>query len=60
MTNGDQIRKMSDEELVEKIGCACRRCVFYKSKKCVGGVHNTCAEGNLEWLKREVKTDDAT
>ena len=53
MTNGDLIRKMSDEELVEKIGCACRRCVYYKSKKCVGA-DKTCAEGNLEWLKREV------
>ena len=59
MTNGDLIRKMSDEELVEKIGCACRRCVYYKSKKCVGA-DKTCAEGNLEWLKKEAKTDDAT
>ena len=57
MTNGDLIRRMTDEELIEKLGTACRRCAYYKQQKCIGGVYKTCAEGNLEWLQRESKAE---
>ena len=32
MTNGERIRQMTDEELLEAIGLSCQRCVYYYLK----------------------------
>lgn len=59
MTNAEIIRQMTDEELVKAIGLACRRCAYcnVENGKCTEP-DKDCTDGNLEWLKQEVKTDD--
>ena len=52
-TNADRIRQMTDEELAESIGLACKRCAYCAGNKCTGQ-DKECAEGNLKWLKQEV------
>ena len=56
MTNADRIRQMTDEELVESLGLACKRCAFVDGRKC-SGQDEECADGNLQWLKQEVSED---
>lgn len=58
MTNGDRIRRMTDEEFVKSIGLACKRCAYYKvgHGEC-SGQDKEYADGNLEWLKQEVSED---
>lgn len=50
-TNGDRIRQMTDEELVDAFGFSCKRCVYCNWKICDEA---SCRDGNLEWLKQEV------
>ena len=57
MTNADRIRKMSDEELVEKILLStsyfgCDKCMY---KSDCRGKH--CTDAAIEWLKQEVSED---
>lgn len=59
MTNGDKIRQMTDEELVESIGLACKRCL-YSNGECDSGYGEGCITGNLEWLKQEASEDAGT
>jgi hypothetical protein len=56
-SNADRIRQMTDEELAESIGLACKRCAYCAGNKCTG-CDKECAEGNLKWLKQEVEKDD--
>lgn len=54
LTNGDRIRQMTDEELVESIGLACKRCAYYKvGRGECSGQDKECTDGNLAWLKQE-------
>lgn len=59
MTNGDLIRQMPDEQLARAILCDwCRCCVYTDNKSgCMAPNDLDCAEGIIEWLKREVKCD---
>lgn len=57
-SNGDRIRKMTDdEELLSAIGTGCYRCA-YNNGECDSRYGEGCIAGNLEWLKQEVETDD--
>lgn len=57
MTNGDKIRAMTDEELVDSIGLACKRCIYHTDR--LGDcADRECTDGNLAWLKREVAQND--
>ena len=56
-TNGDRIRQLTDVELVESIGLACKRCV-YRSDRVGDCADQSCTEGNLSWLRQEVDTND--
>lgn len=59
-TNADRIRQMTDEELAESIGLACKRCAYYKvGRGECSGQDKECADGNLEWLKQEAKDDES-
>lgn len=51
-TNGDCIRQMTDEELVNHIGLSCKRCIYHTPRlgECTD---RNCTDGNLEWLRRE-------
>lgn len=58
MTNGDRIRKMTDEELAEmfdiyEIDEVCNCCAYHHNNSC----HNRCYAGILEWLKQEASGD---
>ncbi len=54
MTNGDNIRAMTDdEELLIAIGTGCYRCA-YRNGECDSGYGEGCIAGNLKWLKQEV------
>ena len=57
MTNGDRIRQMSNEELVEDIlnsdFCSCDLCIYECSgRECV---ENACKEGIKAYLESEVE-----
>lgn len=57
-SNADRIRQMTDEELVKSIGLACKRCAYYKvGRGECSGQDKECTDGNLEWLKQDVKKD---
>lgn len=57
-TNADRIRQMTDEELAESIGLACKRCAYYKvGRGECSGQDKECTDGNLAWLKQEVSED---
>lgn len=59
LTNGDLIRQMADEELVEDIGLACRHCQYFNMENMIcTEPDKDCTEGNLEWLKQEVGEDE--
>lgn len=53
-TNGDRIRNMTDEELVDVLRCKC--CAFHNMPECET---IDCKEGHMLWLKQEVKEDAA-
>ena len=64
MTNGDRIRRMSDEELaifLEAIECSshhwCEECTTLKGKPCNGlnDTSNALVADRLKWLKAEVE-----
>lgn len=50
MTNGERIRQMTDEQLVELLHCG--ECAYRKSdaETCE---RNDCDEGILKWLEQE-------
>ena len=57
MTNADRIRKMTDEELLDKLDdlTACE-CCFYRKfhNKCYpDSLFDSCREGIMRWLKEE-------
>lgn len=52
MTNGDRIRKMKDEELVEVLRCKC--CAFNNKPECAT---IDCKIGHMMWLEEKVKED---
>jgi hypothetical protein len=54
MTNGDKIRAMTDEELVDVLRCNC--CAFHNMPECAS---IDCKEGHMIWLKQEVSGDAA-
>lgn len=58
ITNGDRIRKMTDEELADKLTDKCAVCAYHyaecETKFCI------CEEGVLKWLKQEVSEDAGT
>ena len=55
MTNGDRIRKMTDEQLACYIRqCAC--CEYeHDGEKCV---FDNCTAGIVKWLQKEAQQDD--
>ena len=57
VTNGDRIRSMvDDEDLLYAVGTSCNRCAYAEGRNgdaC--GVH--CWEGNMEWLRSEVRNE---
>lgn len=59
MTNGDRIRKMTDEELSEffAVYIECRNCPLYDEKGLGAGCKGDCKAGATEWLKQEAKDD---
>ena len=58
-TNGDRIRKMSDEELANFLEtvCGCSVCSLdYESGQCLGYTsRKVCVENKLKWLQEEFK-----
>ncbi len=54
MTNGERIRKMSDEELAEFLDDYddCEHCTA-REETCNNGIF--CYEGVLDWLKQEAE-----
>ena len=57
-TNGDRIRRMTDEELSEMLDIwdveeVCEYCIYHVDLAC----HNKCYAGILAWLKQEVSED---
>ena len=52
MTNGDKIRQMTDEELIQFIGCFPSEYCAPRYKSC--DEHN-CADCVRDWIKQEVK-----
>ena len=60
MTNGDNIRRMTDAELVNALDTDCSRCA--KSENCEHRgdpvSYGICVKGNIEWLRQEVSTND--
>lgn len=53
MTNGDKIRQMSNEELVELFNDKCKCCKFnFFSKDCE---ENTCITGIKAYLDMEIQ-----
>lgn len=59
-TRGDCIRRMSDEDLVMTFETDCNRCARSENCELRGDPvdYGICVEGNLEWLRQEVNTDD--
>lgn len=60
-TNGDRIRKMTDEELavmldIHEINEVCNYCAYYHNYAC----HNGCYAGILEWMQKEADKDART
>ena len=54
MTNGEKIRRMSDEELVSILRCPASMDEYYEMNECL---FTTCSECKLKWLKEEAKDD---
>lgn len=54
-TNGDKIRAMTDEELVDVLRCNC--CAFHNMPECAS---IDCKEGHMIWLKQEVSEGAGT
>lgn len=56
-TNGDRIRSMvDDEDLLYAVGTNCHRCAYAEGRNgedCGGH----CWEGNMEWLRIEVRDE---
>lgn len=57
MTNGDRLRKMTDEELSDKLTDKCAVCAYWYSE--CGKKFCLCEQGVLEWLKQEVNDESA-
>lgn len=55
MTNGDYIRKMTDEELAEWLTDGHEQCDLCAQNLC--DFDSDCVQGVLKWLKQEVKED---
>lgn len=55
ITNGERIRQMTDEELVELIftGYGCNMCVYENLNPC----STCCKEGLTKWLKQEANDE---
>ncbi len=53
-TNGDCIRRMTDEELANAISNVpwCEECPYNSGEHC--GEPRTCTEGGILWLRKEV------
>ena len=58
MTNFEKIKQMTVEEFAKELhgGFNCDFCKYNDSCMCIPLVY--CAEGFLEWLNEEVKTDE--
>lgn len=65
MTNGDKIRKMSDEELAAFItdteiagddAKGCNMCIYQPFMRCV--ITNDCYTGIKKWLESEAQPND--
>lgn len=53
MTNGDKIRNMSNEELIQTLsGSKCCMCAYKYMSNCFG---ENCNDGVAKWLKQEVE-----
>ena len=53
ISNGDRIRQMTDEELVDILSC--NQCVYQGMPECEP---NDCKYGVLAWLKQEVDQNE--
>lgn len=51
-TNGDRIRSMTDEQLVEYLRC--KSCICQNEPDCE---HTDCRAGILAWLRKDVSED---
>lgn len=51
-TNGDMVRAMSDEELVELYFSPCQKVCVYGGCNCTNAM---CRSGMLAWLRQEAK-----
>lgn len=61
MTNGDIIRKMSDDDLGFWKACpVCESCAWFKNRECGDGTEYNCFNGTIAWLKKEVDEDAGT
>lgn len=60
MTNGDRIRRMTDEELADIIGFNECEDDGYRCPELTGDSHcgGVCRSAFLEWLKQEGQSDD--
>ena len=55
MTNGDKLRRMTDEQITDKlVSNPCSVCV-YEIEDCTTDQTLKCADGVLAWLKEEAK-----
>lgn len=62
MTNADNIRAMSDEELAEfissgELAAICPVCEYYRTTSCyleTENTHKNCVSGIINWLQSEV------
>lgn len=55
-TNGDRIRRMTDDELADVLQGQCACCAY----RLTGCTEKECKGGVLEWLKQEVSEDAGT
>lgn len=55
-TNGDRIRRMTDDELADVLQGQCACCAY----RLTGCTEKECKGGALKWLKQEVSEDAGT
>lgn len=57
MTNGDMVRKMTDEDICNRVLAGQCNCCIYQFTGCSSDIKD-CYDGVLQWLKQEVVEDD--